>query len=184
MERPIPRSYWVREGTLLAGVYPGEVDDEAAREKIRSLLRAGVTFFLDLTEEGEYTLKPYLHLLKEVEAEEGRPAQHRRMAIRDLDTPSVEEMTSILDEIDRALADKHIVYVHCWGGIGRTGTVVGCFLARNGMPGEEAIARIAELRRGTPKDWRLSPEMPAQCEMVRAWPVGRGESDSGLASRT
>ena len=35
------------------------------------------------------------------------------------------------------------VYVHCWGGIGRTGTVVGCWLVRHGMTGDEALAEFA-----------------------------------------
>ncbi|WP_374108489.1 hypothetical protein [Nostoc sp. XA010] len=33
-----------------------------------------------------------------------------------------------LPPIDRALNGQEKVYVHCWGGIGRTGIVVGCYL--------------------------------------------------------
>jgi len=43
-------------------------------------------------------------------------------------------MHEILDTIDAALSAKRIVYVHCWGGVGRTGTVIGCHTddGRNG----------------------------------------------------
>lgn len=34
-----------------------------------------------------------------------------------------------------ALAAGQTVYVHCYGGIGRTGTVVGCWLVRHGLSG-------------------------------------------------
>ena len=36
------------------------------------------------------------------------------------------------------------VYVHCWGGIGRTGTTVGCWFVRHGRTGDQALAEIAE----------------------------------------
>ena len=39
----------------------------------------------------------------------------------------------ILDEIDGAILNGKTVYVHCLGGIGRTGTVVGCYLVRHGI---------------------------------------------------
>ncbi len=40
-------------------------------------------------------------------------------------TTTIPHMTQILDDIDSAIADEGVAYVHCWGGIGRTGTVVG-----------------------------------------------------------
>lgn len=38
-----------------------------------------------------------------------------------------------------------MVYLHCWGGIGRTGTIVGCWLARNGFPGKAALCLAESL---------------------------------------
>jgi protein-tyrosine phosphatase len=172
-DRPIPDSYWVRPGQLLAGEYPRNLDDRASRPKLRRLLEAGVTFFLDLTEAGEYSLKPYVQLLREEAKTLGRSVKHQRMPIRDMDTPTPAHMTHILDTIDAALTAGQTVYVHCYGGIGRTGTVVGCYLARHGMSGEEALAEIARLRQGTPDEWVTSPETEVQRQMVRGWPVGR-----------
>jgi hypothetical protein len=118
VERPIPDSYWVQPGRLLAGEYPRTKDDAASGPKLRRLLNAGVTFFLDLTEEGEYGLKPYVTILRQEAAALGRAVIHRRLSILDGGIPSSMEMLYILDTLDAALADGQVAYVHCWGGIG------------------------------------------------------------------
>ena len=129
-ERPISDSYWILPGRLLAGEYPGARSDAQARQKLARLLQAGVTFFLDLTEPGEYALKPYAPFLQERTGPSSRPLVHRRLPIPDRGTSSVPDMIHILDTLDPALYEGHTVYLHCWGGIGRTGTVVGCYLVR------------------------------------------------------
>ena len=83
-------------------------------------------------------------------------------AIPDLTCPSRETMTRILDRIDELLEGGEVVYVHCRAGIGRTGTVVGCYLVRHGMSGPEALAAV-ERRRGAP------PETREQRRLVLDW---------------
>jgi protein-tyrosine phosphatase len=39
-------------------------------------------------------------------------------------------MERILATIKRAIDERATEYVHCWGGIGRTGTVVGCWMVQ------------------------------------------------------
>jgi protein-tyrosine phosphatase len=148
-------------------------DNYMSRQKLRHLLQAGVTFFLDLTQAGEYGLQPYTPLLVEEAAAMGRAVKHQRMPIRDRGTPTQEEMVHILDTIDAVLEQGETAYVHCYGGIGRTGTVIGCYLVRHGMSGEEALAEIAHLRQVTPIDWVTSPETRAQRQMVWDWSPGK-----------
>ena len=62
-----------------------------------------------------------------------------------------------------------MVYLHCHGGIGRTGTVVGCYLVRHGTPPDEAIEAIGRLRADTDTADRPSPESEEQCELVETW---------------
>ena len=156
---PIPSSYWVDVGRLLAGEYPSEPGEAEAEEK-RALLRAaGIDFFLDLTEEDE--LPPYDGAIA--------PLEHRRMCIQDFSCPSPDEMTAILDTIEDALERGRRVYLHCWGGIGRTGTVVGCWLVRHGRSPNEALELIAERRRDTPDAWRRSPETDEQRAFIASW---------------
>ena len=170
-DRPIPDSDWVPPARLLAGEYPRNREDATSRPKLRCLLQAGASFFLDLTEEGE-GLKPYWPLLQEEAAALGRSVEHRRMAIRDGWTPTPETMAAVLDTLDAALAEGHTVYLHCWGGKGRTGTVLGCYLVRHGMQPEVALREITRLRHGTPDAAHPSPETEEQCQLVRTWQVG------------
>jgi len=80
-------------------------------------------------------------------------------------------MTGILDRIDEAITGGHVVYVHCWGGIGRTGTVVGCHLVRHGLNGDEALAALATMWKVVDKHYRRpnSPETEEQCRWIREW---------------
>ncbi len=85
--------------------------------------------------------------------------------------PSPEQLQQILAAIDHAWCAGQGVYVHCWGGIGRTGTVIGCSLVRHGYDGDAAITEIARLRAGTP-DWRYpSPATERQRELVRSFVI-------------
>jgi protein-tyrosine phosphatase len=148
--RQVPGSYWVRSGRFLAGAYPGE--------SLNRFVDAGVTTFVDLTEAGE--LAPYeLHLPAGVRA--------IRKAIRDFECPSIGEMERILDVIDDELDSGAVVYLHCRGGLGRTGTVVGCWLVRHGTPPAEALDWIAATRGAGG-----SPETDDQRNFVLRWREG------------
>lgn len=162
---PLPiRDCYPVSGRLLAGEYPGATDPDAAAHRIGRFESHGVTDFVDLTHPADL-LEPYDRHL----------AQARRLphAIVDMGTPTIPLMSRILDDVDAALAAGGSVYVHCWGGIGRTGTVIGCWLVRHGLDGGDPIGRIAELRRRVLDARMPSPQTTAQRAMVSAWKHGR-----------
>ena len=128
-----------------------------------------MTAFIDLTEDGEYRLRPYAAEVVALGAARGMTVTHQRRPIPDLGAPAPAQMVATLDAIDAALARGETVYVHCYGGIGRTGTVVGCWLVRHGLSGEAAMRQIAAWRTGTPDGSRVSPETTAQRQMIMQW---------------
>jgi len=169
---PFPNSYWVVPGQLLAGEYPGNPEPGRARRRLVNMLQSGIQVFIDLTHPMD-GLEPY-HAIVSREAEDlGLEVDIHPFPIEDYGIPAPLEMKAILDKIDEAVAGERRVYVHCWGGIGRTGTVVGCYLVRHGLDGEAALIKLAELRKATPKYWRDAPESDEQKQLVREWRPGR-----------
>jgi len=135
-------------------------------------LLAGLTSFLDLTEEGEYGLEPYAPVLDEEAGLLERSVAYRRIPVPDGDVPSIEGMVRILDTVDAALAEGRMVYLHCFAGVGRTATAVGCYLVRHGLEGQAALREVYRLRYGRRVLWkRPGPNLPQQA-MVRNWLAG------------
>jgi protein-tyrosine phosphatase len=167
MDVPNRNSYWVVEGQLLAGEYPAPGPDEERRARLNALLDAGIRSFVDLMESHE--LRPYHALLQEIAGERTIDVQYRCMSIPNRGIPSVDHMNAILTHIRDEIDAGRPVYVHCWGGIGRTGTVVGCWMIDQGAcAAADAIARIAHLRRHVLYQ-AASPESQEQVDFVNGW---------------
>ena len=170
---PIPDSYWLPGGRLVAGEYPGSLFPQEARRKIGALLDAGVRTFVDLTTPHD-SLEPYDTVLAEEAARREVMATRRAMPIQDMGVVSPEVMRDILALLDAEIAAGRTPYVHCWGGVGRTGLVVGCHLVRHGATGEQAL-EIVRQRFGSMSKTKVlrhggqSPQTRAQLAMVRGW---------------
>jgi hypothetical protein len=146
---PIAGSYWVEPGRLLAGPYPDRTAD------VEALLDAGVDLFVDLTCDDEGWPDYW----------SGLPAgSHRRFSFRDAAAPPREAMERVLDFVAESLREGRTIYVHCRGGRGRTGSVVGCYLVADGVEAAEALAALPKWC-GHPR----SPETDDQLELVRTW---------------
>ena len=155
MKKPNKNSYWVIEGKLLAGEYPDRLND---------FIDFGVNCFIDLTgsrfpsyeEKGKAIskdVKVYCY-----------PITNRSVP------GSVEYAKRILNSIDQNINEGRIVYVHCQAGIGRTGTIIGCWLSRHGYEGAEAMMKLCELWEDNPLSKYIgTPETNAQCEYVLNW---------------
>ena len=175
---PFVYSYWVVPGRLLAGHFPGSPDPAKEEEKLHELLDCGIRCVINLMEADEVnhlgeSFTPYWERLEDIAGRIGTAVRWMRYPIEDFNVPHRETLVQILDEVDKALAEGLPVYVHCWGGIGRTGTVVGAYMARHDIAlGQKAIDRIRKLRRRVPSKHIQSPEAEVQRRMVRSWMVG------------
>ncbi len=180
--------YWLVPGRVAAGLYPGSPNPGQAKEKLRRLVGQGLRAFVDLTEPGEFTqlgpLVPYEDALRDVAEETGVAVERLSFPIRDMHAPSPETMVRILDAMDQRVAAGRPLYVHCLGGRGRTGVVLGCFLVRHapGLLGTDdsgdaprlALRRIVQEREAQGMPFaENSPQTCPQFEMVRSWEIGR-----------
>ena len=167
---PTERSYWVVPGRFAAGAYPNtrEPAPDGRIEVVEMLLAAGIDDFVNLTQDRPGGTDAHL---RHYDGAVGDRGPVSRFEIPDLGVPSVSEMTVVLDHLDCELDAGRSVYVHCWGGIGRTGAVVGCWLIRHGKAtADDVMEVIADLRvadRGA--GHRLSPETAEQRAFVQAW---------------
>jgi ADP-ribosyl-[dinitrogen reductase] hydrolase len=176
---PLPNSYWVLPGRLLAGEYPGGNTPELTRERLSRLLDAGIDCFLDLTQPEE---------IPSYDSSLPTHVDYLRCPILDHGTPANPgEMTEIIQCLRGALREGRVIYLHCRAGIGRTGMVVGCLLTEQGLSGEAALAELNRLWRQTARSvqWPTVPETAEQSEFVRGWkPLPAEESDPLLAPST
>ena len=175
---PFANAYWVLPDRLLAGEYPLHYHPEDSRRRLAELFDHSIRVVIDLTEPAEiYRLgpehPPYDALVKEVAESRGCEATYRSMPFVDLGVPPRFHMMKILDTIDAALAENRPVYVHCWAGIGRTGTVVGCWLARHDYAADfKLLEMIRQLREHTETAFMSSPQSRQQLDMVLSWVAG------------
>lgn len=169
---PIPESYWVVPGLLLAGEYPYSLVEDDGRERLRAFLDAGIRLFVDLTEPRESgrlgALEPYADALLEEAAARGVAVRVVRHPVKDMSVPRDGSLERIVDELEGAVARGEPAYVHCWGGIGRTGTAVAAFLSRRlALTGDEALDLLDALWQEVPKS-AIFPESPQTNDQRRA----------------
>ncbi len=172
---PYERSYWVLPNKLLAGEIPSSKTESRKIEKINNILDCNIDVIINLMEEVEKNfsdevLEDYsITFFKEAD-KKNKKIEMLQYAIKDLNIPTESFMVEILNKIDQQIALGKKVYVHCWGGVGRTGTVIGCYLVRHGFAEpDKVIDTINYLKRTTNIAQRSSPETEEQCQFALNW---------------
>ena len=159
MEPPLPNTYWVIPELMLAGEHPYGASEAETRERLAVLCNAGINYFIDLTETGE--MPEYRGFLPV-------NAHYLRSAIRDTEVPNeIAQMQELQSRIRNAHALGRRMYIHCRAGIGRTGLVVGCYLAEGGLDGNSALAQLNRLwsRCARAQSWPTVPQTEEQAEL-------------------
>lgn len=166
---PFERSYWVLPNKLIAGEVPTHVNLDQTYIKLDALKAIGVDVVINLMEPDEKNTQgksffDYSDYLKRFDI------TTYRLPIVDLSVPTVDEMNQIIRLIDLNLKAGKTVYFHCWGGVGRTGTVLGCYLKQFCYASNKNVFELIHyLKRTTPIHERDSPETNEQREFVLNW---------------
>jgi atypical dual specificity phosphatase len=128
----IPNFSWLEENKLAGMSYPESEDT------FTLLWRIGIRALINLTEE----LLP-----EEILTKVGILAEH--IPVVDFTAPTLKQVEQALATIHFYLEKNMPVAVHCIAGLGRTGTVLACYLVGEGKSADEAITFIRRWRPGS-----------------------------------
>mmetsp|Transcript_18698 Transcript_18698/g.24343 ORF Transcript_18698/g.24343 Transcript_18698/m.24343 type:complete len:507 (-) Transcript_18698:197-1717(-) len=192
---PSDESNWVLPGVFLVGAFPGCPDDDENWDLITGILALGVTTFVclqdeysddALEEDWRYerngAIRPYYRDVQDIVAQveecpEDFPDIHISTSdlhfvhfpIIDCDIAEDDSVYGLANRLVDRLNNGEVIYLHCWGGHGRAGTVVSIMLhLMYGLGAKAAMERcqfVHDLRR-VPMEVP-SPQKPSQRNQVR-----------------
>ena len=68
--------------------------------------------------------------------------------VKNYSSPSISQIEQAISFIEEHHTEK--ILIHCWAGLGRTGTIVGCYLVKHeDMSPDKAIKHVRNLRPGS-----------------------------------
>ncbi|MBI4551934.1 MAG: GNAT family N-acetyltransferase [Candidatus Latescibacteria bacterium] len=70
------------------------------------------------------------------------------LPVDDMEAPSLDQIKQFVAYVDRVKTDGGVV-VHCGAGVGRTGTMLACYLVWSGQTADEAIQEVRRRRPGS-----------------------------------
>jgi atypical dual specificity phosphatase len=128
----LPHFSWLIGHKLAALSYPESED------AFILLWRMGIRALINLAEEP---------LPGEILNEVGILIEH--IPVVDFTAPTLQQVEQALSMIHFCLDRNMPVGVHCIAGLGRTGTILACFLVGEGMSADQAIINIRKWRPGS-----------------------------------
>ncbi|HID24363.1 MAG TPA: hypothetical protein EYP14_18450, partial [Planctomycetaceae bacterium] len=88
--------------------------------------------------------------------------EYHHVPVRDFTAPTLKQVDQLVRFITQRRERGKVVAVHCGAGLGRTGTVLSCYLVSRGYSAEDAIDKVRSVRPG-------SVETRGQEELVRLY---------------
>lgn len=118
---------------IAPGIYASSLP--TSREYLEELWKKGVRSIISLTEE------PLPEELR-------KGFNYYHIPIEDFSVPREEQIWEFFEAMEESLKRGGVV-VHCFGGIGRTGTMLALYLVRTGWKAGDAIDYLRRIRSGS-----------------------------------
>ena len=140
-------------GVFLVGAYPASQDDAETFDLLTNILKQGITKFVCLQQEyrahgvteamwrNGLALRPYyndvvqivsnknqIESLKGFNIVDSDKLSFVHFPIRDCDITDDDRVIEVAKSLVKAIGEGERLYLHCWGGHGRTGTLVSIML--------------------------------------------------------
>jgi atypical dual specificity phosphatase len=129
--------YWLLDGKLAGMDRPGRGGHELGTV-LAALTERGIGALVSLTE---------TPLPAPVLNEHGM--QYLHLPVRDFHAPTRRQINRFVDFVKHKLGEGTAVVVHCHAGLGRTGTLLACYLVSQGMTADRAMDRVGCSRPGS-----------------------------------
>lgn len=92
----------------------------------------------------------------------------KHLPVADFTAPTLRQVEQAIASIDDFFAQGLAVAMHCRAGLGRTGTVLACYLVSQGSPAKQAIEEVRMKRPGSIE----TPEQVAVIELFERQSAG------------
>ena len=122
---------WLIDGKLAGSAIP------TSKDEIKWIQEEGVKSIVTVREEALEFLLPaemkYLHVHSD-----------------DMGVPEFDDLTNAVDFIHQRITNNEPVMVHCLAGMGRTGTILACYLIKyQKLSADDSIQKVRENRPGS-----------------------------------